>query len=70
MTKFEVEVKIYDGCKYEASSKKIAEVEYEIKGFEIVNGKDLDGSWDCIDDYDEYLVLKLADGQEATFRNS
>lgn len=64
-------VKVYDGCKYEASSKKVAEVEYTIKGFQIVNGEslDLNGLGD-LDEYDEYLVITHEDGETSTFRNS
>ena len=69
-------VKIYDGCKYDSSSKKVFEVSYDFcTGFEVVTGKRAteierctDGS--CIDDHHEYLVLFFEDGTEATFRNS
>ena len=69
-----VEVRIYNEMKYEAT-KEAARVQYEIEGFEVVAGEaaraieaETDGS--CIDEYHEYLVLKLADGDTATFRNS
>ena len=75
-----VEVEVYGICKYNATcaedldnSKK---VQYRIIGWDIVNGEDArreieahtDGT--CIDDYHEYLVLHLVDGDTATFRNS
>ena len=33
-----VKVKVYDGVKYNKGSKKVAEVEYQIEGFEVVTG--------------------------------
>ena len=67
-----VELRIYEAIKYE-STEEMARVQYEITGFEVVNGKaagieNTDGT--CIDEYDEYLILNLADGNTATFRNS
>ena len=51
------------------------EIEYEIESFEIVGGKkaeeieaETDGS--CIDEFHEYLVLHLTNGDESIFRNS
>ena len=74
MTTTKVLVKIYDRCKYEKGSKKIAEVEYEIVDFEIVSGQVADLisglAEDELDEYSEYLVLKFEDGDTATFRNS
>lgn len=71
-----VKVKIYDMCKYNKDSKKVAEVEYHnIEGYEVVTGQraqeiaeetDLDGR----DDYNEYLIITLEDGKTSTFRNS
>lgn len=70
-----VKVKIYDEVKYSESSEKIAEVEYEIKDFKVVTGDEateigLTTDEASRDEYNEYLVLTLADGDEATFRNS
>lgn len=70
-------VKLYNKSKYEANSKKVAEVEYEIVGFGIYNGSDIDSDEyddivnnDMVDEYDEYLRLWLSHNDSATFRNS
>lgn len=68
-----VEVRIYEGIKWEDPNPAVARVQYNIKSFSIVNGEaagveNTDGT--CIDENDEYLVLKLEDGDTATFRNS
>lgn len=70
-------IKVYDGCKYEKGSEKIAEVEYEIVGFGIYNGADFSEEEyadilnnEMEDKYDEYLRLWLRNDETATFRNS
>ena len=73
-----VEVEVYSECKYTASAEVFEnsiKVNYSIENWEIVTGEDAresetntDGT--CIDDYHEYLVLHLMDGDTATFRNS
>ena len=71
-----VRLKIYDGCKYTNITNKVKEVLYtNIKGFEVVTGEraeriisETDGSY--IDEFNEYLVIYLEDGNTATFRNS
>lgn len=71
-----VKVVVYDKCKYDLTSEKVAEVEYEdIKGYEVVTGEkatEIGNTTDenSRDDFNEYLIIKLADGDEATFRNS
>ena len=72
-----VEVEVYDTCKYYGvdGKKEYPRVQYEIENFEIVDGKDaeeIEAMTDdsCIDDFHEYLVLHLTDGDTATFRNS
>ena len=70
-----VKVKVYDRCKYDPQSEKVGEAFYNINFFKIISGSEAkkieaesDGS--CIDDYHEYLVLDLEDGDTATFRNN
>lgn len=70
-----VKVKVYDGVKYNADSEKVAEVEYEIKGFEVVTGErateiGLSTDENSRDEYNEYLVLDMGNGETATFCNS
>lgn len=74
-----VEVEVYGICKYTAKTAEELEdsrkVQYNIESWDIVDGEDAneieectDGS--CIDDYHEYLVLHLTNGETSTFRNS
>ena len=71
-----VRLKIYDGCKYTNICNKVKEVLYtNIKGFEVVTGEratkigeETDGN--SRDEYNEYLIITLEDGDTSTFRNS
>lgn len=70
-----VKVKVYDGVKYNADSEKVVEVEYQIKGYEVVTGSrateiGLSTDENSRDEYNEYLVLELENGETATFCNS
>lgn len=70
-----VKVKVYDGVKYNADSEKVAEVEYQIKDYEVVTGSrateiGLSTDENSRDEYNEYLVLELENGETATFCNS
>lgn len=70
-----VKVKVYNGVKYNANTEKVAEVEYEIEGFEVVTGErateiGLTTDKNSRDEYNEYLVLDLGKGETATFCNS
>lgn len=70
-----VKVIFYDSVKYQKESYKVGEIEYEIDGFKVVGGTEADEieknlSADSLDEFKEYLVLKLQNGQYATFRNS
>lgn len=41
-----VKVKVYDGVKYKEESKKVAEIEYQIEGFEVVTGdRAIESDW-------------------------
>ena len=69
-------VKVYNECKYNPTSEVIARPEYEIKGFKVVTGgseaEEIESMTDAsgVDEFHEYLVLELEDGETATFRNS
>lgn len=65
-------VKVYNGVKYDAESEKIAEVTYNVKGFEVkeIPANEILKEFDETDEYNEYLILTMADGETATFRNS
>lgn len=71
-----VKLKVYDKCKYDVTSEKIAEVEYKINGFKVIHGgkeaqeieKMTDGN--SVDDFHEYLVLEFENGDTSTYRNS
>lgn len=70
-----VKVKVYNGVKYNANTEKVAEVEYEIEGFEVVTGErateiGLSTDENSRDEYNEYLVLDMGNGETATFCNS
>lgn len=71
-----VKVKIYNGVKYESSSKKVAEVEYSnIIGYNVVTGDratkiGLETDENSRDDYNEYLIITLENGEVSTFCNS
>ena len=71
-----VKVKMYNGIKYELSSEKVAEIEYEnIKGFEVVTGDratqiGFETDENSRDEYNEYLIITLKSDETATFCNS
>ena len=71
-----VKVKVYNGVKYNFENEKVAEVEYKnIKGYEVVTGDratEIANMTDeaSRDEYNEYLIITLADGETATFCNS
>jgi hypothetical protein len=74
--KMNVKIKVYDMSKYEKGSKKVAEVEYNnIQGYEVVTGDratEIGTSTDANsrDEFNEYLIITLSDGQTSTFCNS
>lgn len=63
-------VKLYDRCKYDTKSKKVGELLYEIICFKVELREDLETGDKTKDDYDEYLILYLSNGETATFYNS
>lgn len=69
-------VRIYDRAKYDMESKEINRIEYDIKGFAVVCGgcraKEIETHTDesGIDEYHEYLILDLGNGETSTFGNS
>lgn len=71
-----VKVKMYDKVKYSPESKKVGEVEYyNIKGYEVVTGERATAIGNTTDEYsrdeyNEYLIITLEDGDETYFRNS
>ena len=71
-----VKVKIYNGVKYESSSEKVAEVEYNnVRGYKVVTGDratniGLETDKNSRDEYNEYLIITLENGETSTFRNS
>lgn len=69
-----VKVKVYNMCKYDRRSKKVAEVEYNnIKGYEVKVIEDeeiYNMGFDDVDENKEYLIITLGNEEVATFRNS
>ena len=71
-----VKIKIYNGIKYEATSEKVDEVTYNnIRSYEVVTGEraiEIGNMTDegSRDEYNEYLVITLNDGDTSTFCNS
>ena len=71
-----VKIKIYNGLKYNANSEKVAEVEYnDIRGYEVLSGEEateigLETDENSRDEYNEYLIITLKNGETTTFCNS
>ena len=69
-----LKVKIYDGCKYDVESKKVAETVYnDVASLEVKTMTDEEifaNGFDETDENGEYVTITLADGEKATFRNS
>ena len=67
---------MYNMVKYDRNSKKTSEVEYNnIKGYEVVTGEKatlIGNETDeaSRDEYNEYLIITLENGETLTFRNS
>lgn len=71
-----VKVKLYNGVKYNLKNEKVSEVEYKnIRGYEVVTGDrateiGFETDENSRDEYNEYLIITLEDGETATFCNS
>lgn len=68
-----LKVKVYDGCKYDAASKKVAETIYnDVVSLEVkvIADKEILKTYDETDEYNEYAIITFTDGTTATFRNS
>ena len=71
-----VKVKVYNGYKYSLDSEKVAEVEYyNIRSYEVVTGDratqiGLETDEESRDEYNEYLIITLENGETSTFCNS
>lgn len=72
----DVKVKVYNGVKYNKDTEKIGELEYKnIKSYEVVLGEraieiGLETDENSRDEFNEYLVITLEDGETSTFCNS
>ena len=67
-----VKVKVYDGVKYWDGTEKVAEVEYDIKDYEVKQISDEEIAamgFDTVDEFEEYLILTFENGETSTFRN-
>ena len=69
-----IKIKVYDGCKYDATTKKVAEITYnDVEKMEIKTISDAviyNMGYDEPDEYQDYSILTFKDGSTATFRNS
>lgn len=71
-----VRLQIYNGLKYNEESELVANVKYyNIKGYAVVTGEralefGLETDENSRDEYNEYLIITLEDGETATFCNS
>ena len=60
-----VKVKLYNGVKYNLENEKVAEVEYNnIRGYEVVTGDRATEIGLETDEYNEYLVITLDNGEK------
>lgn len=69
-----LKIKVYDGCKYDKTSKKVWEHIYnDVERFEVKTIGDneiYNDGYDEVDEHKEYLIMTFEDGTTSTFRNS
>lgn len=71
-----VTVEQYDSCKYFGGAEEGRRTEYrDVEAFEVVHGEAaalMEAGMDpaSVDDFHEYLVIYMASGETATYRNS
>ena len=71
-----VKLKLYDGVKYNLENEKITEIVYNnIRGYAVVTGESatqigLETDENSRDEFNEYLIITLENGETATFCNS
>ena len=71
-----VKVKLYNGVKYNLENEKISAIVYNnIRGYEVVTGESatqigLETDENSRDEFNEYLIITLENGETATFCNS
>ena len=71
----ELNIKVYNKCKYKEGSKVIADENLtDIASLEVkeISASDIlrEFAGSCLDDYNEYLILTYEDGETSTYRNS
>lgn len=65
-----VKLKVYDGVKYWDGTQKVAEVNYDIQGYEVKQISDEEIAamgFDTVDEFEEYLILTLKSGETSAF---
>ena len=69
-----LKVKVYSGCKYDKTSKRIEKHNYnDVMKLEVKVMTDeeiFSNGFDKTDEYNEYAIMTFADGTTSTFRNS
>lgn len=70
----ELEVKVYDRCKYSRDRQQEKALRFsDVEGWEVISddrAKEIEDSAQYVDDYHEYLRLYMKSGATATFLNS
>ena len=72
----DIKLKVYNGVKYNKDSKEVGQLEYKnIQSYEHVFGErakeiELETDENSRDEFNEYLIITLEDGETLTFCNS